>query len=315
MPDAVGVVGTGMLGAAVAARLAARGRDVFAHNRTPEKAAALEKAGVRAAESPAAVAERCPLVIVCVKDAAAVRAVALGPQGIAASGAAPAVCDMSTITPADSRAIASGLRGAGIEMLDTPVMGGPAVAERGELVMMASGDRAAFDANRGALGDVAGTVFFLGAAGTALTVKLAMNLQIASLAMSISEGIAMVRAASVDPREFLKVLNSTYFGTGMSRNKAYRMADGRYDPTFLLSNLRKDLRAVNEAAGTAGLNLPLASMAEEAYGAAVAAGLGGLDYTGILEYVEGLRRPDDAGTSAGRDGPGREHDSPPARDS
>lgn len=307
MPEAVGVVGTGMLGAAVAERLLGRGHGVVAYNRTAEKAAALAGSGASVAGSPADVAARCPLVITCVRDAAAVREVALGPRGIAASGASPVVCDMSTITPADSRSIASDLRAAaGAEMLDTPVMGGPAVAARGELVMMASGDRASFDAHRGALGGVASSIFFLGGAGTALTVKLAMNLQIASLAMSISEGIAMVRAASVDPGDFLAVLNSTYFGTGMSRNKAYKMADGRYDPTFLLSNLRKDLRAVNEAAGSAGLRLPLAAMAEGAYDAAVEAGLGGLDYTGILEYVEGLRRrgaPPGGGGGGGGGGP------------
>lgn len=285
------MVGTGMLGAAVAARLIGRGREVVVHNRTAEKAAALERAGAAVAESPADVAGRCGLVITCVKDAAAVRDVVLGPRGIAASGATPAVCDMSTITPADSRDIADKLRAAaGIAMLDTPVMGGPAVAAKGDLVMMASGERAVFDAHRAELGETASRIFFLGGAGTALTVKLAMNLQIASLAMSISEGIAMVRASSVDPKDFLEVLNSTYFGTGMSRNKAYKMADGVYDPTFLLSNLSKDLRAVNETAGSAGLRLPLASMAEEAYDAAVEAGLGGLDYTGILEYVEGRRR-------------------------
>lgn len=285
------MVGTGMLGAAVAARLIGRGREVVVHNRTAEKAAALGEAGAAVSESPADVARRCPLVITCVKDAAAVRDVVLGPRGIAASGATPAVCDMSTITPADSRDIAGRLRAAaGIAMLDTPVMGGPAVAAKGDLVMMASGERAVFDAHRAELGETASRIFFLGGAGTALTVKLAMNLQIASLAMSISEGIAMVRASSVDPKDFLEVLNSTYFGTGMSRNKAYKMADGVYDPTFLLSNLRKDLRAVNAAAGSAGLRLPLASMAEEAYDAAVEAGLGGLDYTGILEHVEGRRR-------------------------
>ena len=287
MPAAVGVVGTGMLGAAVARRLLGCGARVVAYNRTPEKAEQLARGGAAAAPAPADVASECPLVITCVTDAAAVRDVALGPSGIAASGARPVVCDMSTITPADSRGIARSLRdGAGIEMLDTPVMGGPGVAARGDLVMMASGNRAAFDAQRGTLELVAGRIFFLGGAGTALSVKLAMNLQIAALAMSISEGIAMTRAASVDPRRFLEVLNSTYFGTGMSQNKAYRMAEGKYDPTFLLRNLRKDLQAVNEAASSAGLELPLASMAEDAYGRAVEAGLGDLDYTGILEYVE-----------------------------
>lgn len=276
-----------MLGAAVARRLAGCGVRVVAFNRTPEKAEQLAREGVKAAPAPADVASACPLVITCVKDAEAVRDVALGPSGIAASGARPVVCDMSTIAPDDSRRIAGSLRdGAGVEMLDTPVMGGPGVAAKGDLVMMASGDRAAFDAHRGVLDLVAGKIFFLGGAGTALSVKLAMNLQIAALAMSISEGIAMMRAASIDPREFLGVLNSTYFGTGMSRNKAYSMADGRYDPTFLLRNLRKDLRAVNKAADSAGLRLPLALMAEDSYDRAVGAGFGDLDYTGILEYIE-----------------------------
>lgn len=300
MPAAVGVVGTGMLGAAVARRLLGCGARVVAYNRTPEKAEQLARDGATAAPAPADVASECPLVITCVKDAEAVRDVALGPSGIAASGARPVVCDMSTITPADSRAIARSLAGgAGIEMLDTPVMGGPAVAAKGGLVMMASGDRAAFDAQRGTLDLVAGRIFFLGGAGTALSVKLAMNLQIAALAMSLSEGIAMTRAASVDPRDFLEVLNSTYFGTGMSRNKAYRMAEGRYDPTFLLRNLRKDLRAVNEDAASAGLRLPLASMAEDAYDGAVEAGFGDLDYTGILEYVERAGRAGGGGGGGG----------------
>ena len=67
---------------------------------------------------------------------------------------------------------------------------------------------------------IAEKVFFLGDSGTAHSIKLAMNLQLAMLALSISEGITLTRKAGFDPEIFLKILNSTYFKTGMSEKKA-----------------------------------------------------------------------------------------------
>lgn len=283
-------MGTGMLGTAVGLRLIARGHEVVAHNRTRAGADRLEAGGASVAGSPAGVAAECGLVITCVKDAAAVSAVSFGPGGIAAgAGGGLVVCDMSTIEPAASREISGRYAGAGVAMLDTPVMGGPAAALAGELVMMAAGDRGAFDEHRPLLGELAGSVFYMGGAGAAHATKLAMNLQIAMLALSLSEGIELSRASSVDPGAFLEVLNATYFGTGMSRNKALRMAAGSFEPTFLLRNLRKDLRAINATAASRGLELPMGSLAEELYAGAEGAGLGGLDYTGILAYLESRR--------------------------
>ncbi|HSA98474.1 MAG TPA: NAD-binding protein, partial [Candidatus Nitrosotenuis sp.] len=122
--------------------------------------------------------------------------------------------------------------------------------------------------------------------GTAHAVKLAMNLQIAMLSLALSEGITLARGASIEPKVFLQILNSTYFKTGMSETKAYKMIDDSFEPTFTLSNLKKDLDTINQAAQAFGLELPMAKKANQVYQDAVDKGFGDLDYTGILAYIK-----------------------------
>ena len=106
------------------------------------------------------------------------------------------------------------------------------------------------------------------------------------LVLSISEGITLARAASVDPEMFLKILNNTYFKTGMSEIRAYKMAKDEFEPTFTLKNLKKDLNLINTSAKSFGIVLPMTRKAEEIYENAVEKGFGDLDYTAILAYLK-----------------------------
>ena len=295
MTRSVGIVGTGMLGLAVALRLAKEGFDVTAYNRTPAKAEPVAAAGGRLAATPAEAAARAELVITLVRDAQAVKDVSFGRDGILyGCSSQTIVADMSTISPAESVRIHGRFAQNSIEWLDTPVMGGPDAAAEGRLVVMAGGSQKAFGDVEDVFAALAGERHYLGPAGAAHSVKLCMNLQIALLAISLSEGICLARGLGTSPDTFLKVLNSTYFGTGMSRRKAYRMIRDTYTPTFTLDNLAKDLETIIDAATGAGLTLDAASEALRMYRGAIESGLGGLDYTGILEYVRrssGGRRP------------------------
>jgi len=138
---------------------------------------------------------------------------------------------MSTIDPSESKNISKKFQEHNIHKLDIPVMGGPNVAITGDLVMMASGNKESFDHCKNIFEKIANKVFFLGESGVAHSVKLAMNLQITMLALSLSEGITLVKKANVDPKIFLEILNSTYFKTGMSEKKAFKMINGKYDTT------------------------------------------------------------------------------------
>ena len=287
----IGVIGTGMLGNATGIRLLQSGNQLTVFNRTREKTKELEKNGAHVVSSPKEVGENSEIVIIVVKDANAVNQVSFEKNGIVYGNHKDLiVCDMSTINPINSKNNAKKFLDYNISMLDTPVMGGPNVAITGELVMMASGNRNTFDKCQKLLHTIANKVFYLGESGTAHSVKLVMNLQITMLALAISEGITLARGMNVNPETFLEILNSTYFKTGMSENKAKKMIQDNFEATFTLENLKKDINTISEVSKSLGLELPMMERAEEVYENAAKAGFGTLDYTGILAYIKKINK-------------------------
>jgi len=283
----VGIIGLGMLGNAVALHLLDSGFEVTVFNRTKEKTIQAKEKGAKVAISPKETAENSELVITIVKDANAVKEISFEKDGIIeGSHEKLIVADMSTIDPSESKNITKKFQEHNIHKLDIPVMGGPNVAITGGLVMMASGNKEVFDHCKNVFEKIANKIFFLGESGVAHSVKLAMNLQITMLALALSEGITLVKKANVDPKIFLEILNSTYFKTGMSEKKAYKMIDGKYDTTFTLNNLKKDISTITNAAKSLGIDLPMIKKAEEVYENAVKEGFGEMDYTGIIEYIK-----------------------------
>ncbi len=285
----IGLVGTGMLGNAVGLHLLESGYQLTAYNRTIEKTNELKKKGAQIASTPQEVAQNSEVVITVVKDASVVKQLSFEKDGIIHGNHIDlVVCDMSTINPLESKNISEKFFENDIVMLDTPVMGGPNAAITGDLVMMAAGNKNAFDRCKGLFDTIANKVFFLGENGTAHGVKLAMNLQITMLALALSEGITLSRALNVDPKIFLEILNSTYFKTGMSENKAYKMIQDKFDATFTLENLKKDINTILDTSKSLGLELPMTKKAKEVYEDAAKDGFGKLDYTGILAYLKKL---------------------------
>ena len=287
----IGIVGTGMLGEAVGLHLLDVGHKVAVFNRTKEKTKKLEENGASILESPKLVAESSDLIITIVKDADAVNEVVFGNSGVM-SGKHHGMCiaDMSTINPNSTKEISKKVISNGIDYLEIPVMGGPNVAIEGKLVMMTSGKKEIFERFKKVFDSIADQTFYIGDTGTAHSIKLAMNLQIAMLALSLSEGITLTKKAGFDPEIFLRILNSTYFKTGMSEGKAYKMTKESYEPTFTLANLKKDLDTINDAADSFDVELPMAKLARKVYTDAKDAGFGDIDYTGIIAYIKELSR-------------------------
>ena len=283
----IGIIGMGMLGNAVALHLLDSGFEVTVYNRTKEKTTQAREKGAKVVTSPKEIAENSELIITVVKDAAAVKEISFEKDGIIEGKHEKLiVADMSTIDPSESKNISRKFQEHNIHKLDIPVMGGPNVAITGNLVMMVSGNKESFDRCKNIFEKIANKVFFLGESGVAHSVKLAMNLQITMLALALSEGIILMKKANVDPKIFLEILNSTYFKTGMSEKKAFKMVDSKYDATFTLSNLKKDISTITSAAESLGIELPMIKKAEQVYENAVKEGFGEIDYTGIIEYIK-----------------------------
>ncbi|MGB9124700.1 MAG: NAD(P)-dependent oxidoreductase [Nitrosotalea sp.] len=287
----VGIIGTGLLGSSIAKRLASSGHEISAYNRTRQKVEELKNFGIQVADSPKNLANNCELVITILKDASVIEQMAFGSNGIIhGKHEGLIVADMSTISPISSRNIAKKFADNGIPMIDTPVMGGPSLAEKGQMVIMVGGKKEIYEKCKTVFDLIGEKTFLLGENGSGHAMKLAMNSQIAILALALSEGIILAKKSGLDPIKFLEVLNSTYFKTGMSINKGPKMVRGNFEPSFFLKMMQKDLDEIEHTANQEGANIPMSKLANEIYQNAIKEGLGEIDYTGILSYLEKLNK-------------------------
>ena len=287
----VGIIGTGLLGSSIAKRLASSGHEISAYNRTRQKVEELKNFGIQVADSPKNLANNCELVITILKDASVIEQMAFGSNGIIhGKHEGLIVADMSTISPISSRNIAKKFADNGISMIDTPVMGGPSLAEKGQMVIMVGGKKEIYEKCKTVFDLIGEKTFLLGENGSGHAMKLAMNSQIAILALALSEGIILAKKSGLDPIKFLEVLNSTYFKTGMSINKGPKMVRGNFEPSFFLKMMQKDLDEIEHTANQVGANMPMSKLANEIYQNAIKEGLGEIDYTGILSYLEKLNK-------------------------
>jgi 3-hydroxyisobutyrate dehydrogenase len=281
----IGVAGLGLMGSGIAKRLINNGHKVSVYNRTRSKSHHFSNEAT-IASSPKELGQACDLVITIVTNFDAVKTVLFGKEGVVESeNNNLIVADVSTISPAQSEHCAQRLRSAGIEMLGVPVMGGPAAAETGNLVPIVSGSKQAFEKVRQVIEEL-GTTFYVGEAdGSANNIKLALNLNIALIACALSEGMTLVKRAGIDPSIFIKILNSTYFKTGLSEIKAPKMIKKEFSPSFHLKNMLKDLELATTTAQLNGLTLPQTALAEQMFRAANNIGFSDQDYTAIYAFL------------------------------
>ena len=281
----VGIAGLGLMGAGITKRIIDSGHTVSIYNRTRSKTEHFSNKATIAL-SPRELAESCDLLITIVTDFDAVKDILFGTKGvIESSNHNLVVADASTISPSQSEHCARRLRSAGIEMLGIPVMGGPAAAEAGDLVPIISGNRQAFEKVRQVI-EKLGRIFYVGERdGSANTIKLALNLNIALIASALSEGITLVRRAGIDPSMFIEILNSTYFKTGLSEKKGPKMAKSDFSPTFHLKNMLKDLDLTTSTAQGNGITLPQTALAQQIFRAANNMGYSDQDYTSICAFL------------------------------
>lgn len=290
----IGVIGLGLMGSQIASRLISTGHVVSVYNRDTTKTKPFEKVDVKIANSPKELAQNCDFIIICVTDFEATLQVSFGTDGIINSNRKNLiVANSSTISPNESKYCANLFRKREIEMLGMPIMGGPSVAAKGELVSIIAGNKEIFEKVRPTIEKLSTSVFYIGSTdGYANAVKLALNLNIALIASAISEGVTVVKASGIDPQIFIEILNATYFKTGLSETKGPKMVKNNFEPSFYLKDMLKDLELVTSTAQSIGIFLPLATIAQQIYRAANNSGFSQQDYTAILAFLAKINEVD-----------------------
>ena len=186
------------MGALIVPRLMAAGHTVTGWNRSRDKATALIDAGMRSADTPRAIAEQSEMVFSIVTDAAAVKAVALGKDGIISGLRKGGIyIDMSTIDPDASRAVAAEFAAAGSIMLDGPLSGSPVTVKAGNASVMIGGDAAAFERAKPVLLAIGPKVMHIGGNGLACQMKIAVNLLLMVEVICFGEAVALAEKGGV----------------------------------------------------------------------------------------------------------------------
>jgi 3-hydroxyisobutyrate dehydrogenase-like beta-hydroxyacid dehydrogenase len=262
----LGFVGLGAMGALIVPRLMAAGHGVTGWNRSRDKAEPLIAAGMAFAASPRTAAEQSDIVFSCVTDAAAVKAVALGPDGIVAGLKRGGIyIDMSTIDPDSSRAVAAEFAKAGAFMLDGPISGSPVTVKAGQASVMVGGDEAAFERARPVLLAIGPKVTLIGGNGLACQMKIAVNLLLMVEVICFGEAVALAEKGGVARETAVDAILKSVAASPVLGYRGPFILDGKM-PAVPLADVtlqQKDMLLALDLGRKLGSPVPLAAAANE----------------------------------------------------
>ncbi|WP_411139473.1 NAD(P)-dependent oxidoreductase [Streptomyces sp. x-80] len=285
MTGQVAVIGLGGMGGGMARALLDAGHAVTVYNRTREKAEPLERAGAILASSAVEAGTHADTVLLSLADEPAVEEVLFGelvwqlrPQTV--------LIDTTTVSPSYARTTATRLAASGVRRLETCVMGNPAMAAAGKLRLFVSGDRAALDTVDEVLSALAQEVRYLGEAGRASALKLALNLLLGIQTAGLAEATAFAEAAGLDRELMLDVLLHSGWRSPVLGFRAEFMQRRVYRPAaFRTALMHKDLGLALDQAAAYQVELPLGHEAATRFGSAIAAGHADDDAAAVVEVA------------------------------
>lgn len=287
----IGFVGLGAMGAGIVPRLMGAGHAVTGWNRSREKAEPLIAAGMRFAATPRVLAADADIVFSIVTDAAAVRAVALGTDGIIA-GLKPGgvYVDMSTIAPDASRAVSTEFASRGLTMLDAPISGSVVTLAQGNAALMVGGDREAFERVEPVLRAIGPKVTYIGASGLAVQMKIAVNLLLMVEVIAFGEAVALAEKGGVKREIAVDAVLKSVAASPVLGYRGPFILEGKM-PAVPLADVtlqQKDMLLALELGRKLGSPVPLAAAANEMMNACRGLGIDHRDFVTAHEVYRRL---------------------------
>jgi 3-hydroxyisobutyrate dehydrogenase len=281
---AVAVLGTGVMGAAMARRLLDSGLSVRVWNRTRARAEPLAADGATVAASPAEAADGAGVVLTMLTDGEAVEQAMLGRAGALEPMRPGAVwLQMSTIGPRWTDRFAALADRHDVELVDAPVSGSDGPARAGELVVLASGPDRSREVVAPVLDAVGRRTLWLGPAGAGSRLKLVINNWLVCLVEGTAEALALAEGLDLDEHVFLDAIAGGPLEAPYAVAKSKAMIEGDYAPGFPLRHALKDVGLTLSAASAADVDLPLTATLAQRWRRVADAGHAGQDVAVVIE--------------------------------
>lgn len=271
----IGWIGTGVMGAPMAAHVQAAGHMLHVYNRTPAKAEGLVSAGARWCETPREAAEGSDVLFSIVGFPEDVREIYLGPDGVlTAASPPPIVVDMTTSRPALAREIAEAAEARGVRSLDAPVSGGDVGARSGSLAIMIGGEQSAYEEILPLLRLMGKNIAYMGPAGAGQHTKMCNQILIAGTMIGVCEALLYASHSGLDAAAVIEIVGKGAAGSWAINTLGPRIVAGDFDPGFFVEHFIKDMGIALEEAKNLGLCLPGLALVHQLYLAVQAQGEG-----------------------------------------
>ena len=287
MRSPIAVIGLGIMGSQLAARIMGAGHVVRGFDIDPARMASFAALGGQAAVSPADAAAGCEVVVLSLLTSDISRDVCLGPNGISTTGTRPLlVLDSTTGDPEAAIEMASELASFGIEFADMTISGNAAVAERGELVVMLGGSEAAYERAGDVMAAIGRSSHHVGPVGSGARTKLIVNHVLAVNRTALAEGLVAAEMSGLDPAATLEVLRDSAARSGAMELWGDRMVAADHErPNARLRQSHKDARLMVEHAQAVGAPTPALDIARAILAEGEATGLANKDNSSVIEVL------------------------------
>ena len=285
----LGLIGTGLLGSALAERLIAGGFAVTGYDLAPDRLAIFRGLGGTAAADAAAVFLRHSRIILSLPTNREVAAVVRDHTAGLQPGAI--IIDTTTGDPATAELLARELAARGVTYLDATVSGSSAQVRDGAAIMMVGGDAAAYAACGDIFVKLGCETHHTGGPGTGARMKLVTNVVLGLNRAALAEGLALARGLGLDAAQALTIMQHGPAYSRIMDRKGSKMLTGDFAPEARLSQHLKDVNLILQHGQAAGLPMPLSTAHRAVLESAEAAGLGALDNSAIIQVLQASAQP------------------------
>jgi 3-hydroxyisobutyrate dehydrogenase-like beta-hydroxyacid dehydrogenase len=283
----LGFIGVGNIGTPMCNHLLQAGHTMLVYDVNASNLARMVNLGAQQAESPKAVAQACDIVFSSLPGPREIEQVALGEGGIIGAARSGLIyADLSTNFPSVAKRVCETLAAKGVIMLDAPVSGGVAGAERGTLAVMVGGDRQAFETCKPLFEHFGANIFHVGAIGSGCVAKLVNNMLAFVNSVAAYEGMLLGTRAGVDPQMLHDIIQTSSGASWAMHQFPHKIFAGDFSPGFTIDLAHKDLRLALEMGDELSIPLLMGSVCVNFMRQARANGRGGDDLSGLMRMLE-----------------------------
>ena len=282
----IGFIGTGIMGAPMAAHLIAGGHTLFIFNRKTHPKELID-AGATTCASATEVAKHADIILLMVPDTPDVELVLFGEQGVANGlSAGKIVVDMSSISPIATKEFAAKIEALGCSYLDAPVSGGQVGAKAASLTIMVGGPEATFEKIKPLFELMGKNITLIGGNGDGQTTKVANQIIVALNIQAVAEALLFAAKAGADPAKVRQALMGGFASSRILEVHGERMIKRTFAPGFRIELHQKDLNLAMQGAKALGVSLPNTASTQQMMNSCAAHGLAQMDHSALCQAVE-----------------------------